>query len=215
MRWRRMGRLFCSSGEHHWMQSHAAVPIAEHISADLYRIYFNCRDRENRSFVGYVIVDLNRPQDILELSRHPVFSPGDTGQFDDSGTSLGSLIQTSTKRHLYYLGWNLAVTVPWINTIGLAYADPDVAVASKFTRFSRGPLIGRSDANPFCLSYPWVLRGPGQWHMWYGSNLRATPHNRSRIPHVIRHAHSSDGVDWTFFMHLIGFCNLSKRYHCD
>ena len=41
---------------------------------------------------------------------------GPLGAFDDSGTSMGSLVPVDGALWLYYLGWNLGVTVPWLAT---------------------------------------------------------------------------------------------------
>src|SRR3569832_2452329 len=79
MKWRKLGLVFCPSGETEWMQSHAAVPIAESVGGDLFKIYFSSRDKSNRSFTGYIVIDINYPNQILELSTAPVLSPGERG----------------------------------------------------------------------------------------------------------------------------------------
>jgi len=179
------------------MQTHAATPVAEWICGDTFRIYFTCRDSRNRSSIGYVVINLNRPQDILELSAEPIIGPGETGLFDDCGTSLGSITTVGERRYLFYVGWTLGVTVPWFNTVGLAISrSTDPAVTPKFAKLGRGPLLDRSNVDPFSMSYPWVLHERGRWQMWYGSNSSATPLDRRRIPHVIRHATSDNGLEW-------------------
>ena len=49
MHWRKLGRVFAADGRHDWMHSHAANPVAEHRGGDDFRIYFGCRDRQNRT----------------------------------------------------------------------------------------------------------------------------------------------------------------------
>ena len=83
--WRKLGLVFCPSGEMPWMQSHAAVPIAERLDENLFKIYFSSRDKFNRSYTGYTVIDIDRPNEILELSTEPVLVPGELGEFDDSG----------------------------------------------------------------------------------------------------------------------------------
>ena len=39
--WRKLGQIYCPSGQKEWMYSHAAVPIAEHIEGDVFKIYFS------------------------------------------------------------------------------------------------------------------------------------------------------------------------------
>ena len=51
MHWRKLGMVFRGAGQYPWMASHAANPVAESRGGDVYRVYFSCRDRDNRSHV--------------------------------------------------------------------------------------------------------------------------------------------------------------------
>ena len=193
MRWRRLGRVFQPRGEHAWMRTHASNPVAEHRGGDLFRVYFSCRDDRNRSSVAWLEVDLRRPTAVLRLAERPVLEPGEPGAFDDSGASLGCIVAAADgRRFLYYVGWNLGVTVPWRNSIGLAVA---ANADAPFEKFSPAPIVDRSAADPYSLSYPWVLREGASWTMWYGSNLR-WGRLETDMMHVIKRAQSSDGVVW-------------------
>ena len=123
MKWKKIGHIFCPSGETEWMQSHAAVPIAENIGGDVFRIYFSARDQLNRSHTGFIIIDITKPSEILDVSPSPVLSPGKLGEFDDSGAMATWLTKTKNSSFMYYIGWNLGVTVPFRNAIGLAVGD--------------------------------------------------------------------------------------------
>jgi predicted GH43/DUF377 family glycosyl hydrolase len=193
MKWTKLGLVFCPDRNFPWMQTHAAGPFAEPISGDHFRIYFGCRDAEQRTHIGTVEVDLNRPDRVLELSPEPVVAPGEPGLFDDSGTSMGCLVREGDTRYLYYLGWNLGVTVPWRNTIGVAISRDG---ERGFRKASRAPLLDRSDADPFSISYPWVMKDDGRWRMWYGSNLAwgAKPES---MAHVIKQADGRGPLEWT------------------
>ncbi|TXC88859.1 hypothetical protein [Paraburkholderia azotifigens] len=194
MRWRKLGNVFCAAGEHPWMLTHAANPVVEWRHGDVFRIYFSARDAQRRAHIGYVDIDLNAPQIILSLSDTPVIAPGETGLFDDSGTSMGCLVHHNGKRHLYYLGWNLGVTVPWRNSIGLAVSE---GADSPFVKVSRAPIIDRSETDPFSISYPWVLIDGDRWRMWYGSNLSwGTGTRQEEMSHLFKYAESDDGHTW-------------------
>ncbi len=193
MRWRKLGQVFCPDNNHLWMRTHAANPVAEHRDADLFRIYFSARDADNRSSIGWVDVDLRRPTKVIRVSDTPVIGPGRLGTFDDSGTSMGWLVQHGSRRYLYYLGWNLSVTVPWRNSIGLAISeDPE----SEFVRYTEAPVMDRSAEDPFSISYPCVLVEGARWRMWYGSNL-GWGSQQTDMAHVLKYAESVDGVHWT------------------
>ncbi|MFM0029599.1 hypothetical protein PQR70_25480 [Paraburkholderia madseniana] len=174
------------------MLTHAANPVAEWRYASVYRVYFSARDKDRRAHICYVDIDLRNPQVILEVSNSPVIAPGQIGTFDDSGTSMGCLVQHEGKRYLYYLGWNLGVTVPWRNSIGLAVSKgPD----APFERVSLAPVLDRNHADPFSISYPWVLVENGIWRMWYGSNL-SWGVRQEEMNHLFKYAESRDGVIW-------------------
>jgi predicted GH43/DUF377 family glycosyl hydrolase len=194
MRWQKLGNVFCAQGQFPWMLTHAANPVAEWRSDDVFRVYFSARDERRRAHIGYVDIDLNAPLRVLALSDTPVVGPGDAGLFDDSGTSMGCLVNHEGRRYLYYLGWNLGVTVPWRNSIGLAISEgPD----APFVKASRAPVVDRNDIDPFSISYPWILMDEGRWRMWYGSNLSwGTGAKQEEMAHLFKYAESPDGLDW-------------------
>ena len=193
MKWTKLGLVFCPDRNFPWMQTHAAGPFAELVSGDRFRVYFGCRDAGQRTHIGTLELDLARPDRVLDLASEPAIAPGEPGLFDDSGTSMGCLVRRGDTRYLYYLGWNLGVTVPWRNTIGVAIArDGDAG----FRKASRAPLLDRSDVDPFSISYPWVMDDAGRWRMWYGSNLSwgAKPET---MAHVIKEARGAGPLEWT------------------
>lgn len=192
MRWKRLGLVYRPSGELTWARSHAANPVAEHIAGDRFRIYFSARDEKNRSSIGTVVIDLNEPTRVLEVGPTPVLGPGDLGMFDDCGASIGCILTVGGARYLYYMGWNLAVTVPWKNEIGLAISE---APGMPFKRWSRFPVLRLDEVDPYTLSYPWVLRDGDRYRMWYGSNLRWGAEKKDML-HVIKYAESADAIHW-------------------
>lgn len=192
LRWRKWGRIHTPEHRHDWMVSHASLPVAEPVGGDLFRIWFSCRDANNRSFITWLEADLGDEPRVLAVAEQPVLGPGPVGAFDDSGVSMGCLVRDGVCRLLYYVGWNLGVTVPWRNSIGLAI-DPGDGV---FRRWSPAPVLDRNRHDPYSLSYPWVLNTPDGWRMWYGSNLSWGPTPRDMV-HVLREAQSADGRTWT------------------
>lgn len=193
MAWKKLGQVFTASGEYSWMQTHAANPVAEHLGDGIFRIYFTVRDAAQRSHITSGTFRLEQQRmELLELSGTIHAGPGEPGLFDDSGCAMGCVIHDQATTYLFYLGWNLAVTVPWRNTIGLAIQKDG---EHNFCRFSKAPLLDRSDVDPFTISYPWIIREGDRWHMWYGSNLRWGKQPES-MQHVVKHATSSDLIHW-------------------
>ena len=192
MKWKKLGLVFSPNNNYLWMRTHAANAVAEQIEGDLYKFYFSCRDEHNRSSIGWVVIDLREPTKVLRVSDQPIVSPGPPGAFDDSGVSMGWLLGIANRRYLYYLGWNLGVTVPWRNSIGLAISD---SPEGNFIKYSMAPIMDRNAMDPFSISYPCVLREEGSWRMWYGSNLNWGP-NQADMAHAIKCAESNDGIHW-------------------
>lgn len=191
MRWRKLGRVFCPAGESAWMQSHAANCVAMRLDGHRYRIFFSTRDALNRASIGWVEIDLRQPATILSISTSPVLRPGPVGTFDDSGVSLACIVNADNTSYLYYTGWNLGVTVPWRNSIGMAVSTDGLY----FERFSPAPVLDRNRLDPYSLSYPYVLHDESGWKMWYGSNLRWGSEQRD-MDHVIKYATGRDAATW-------------------
>jgi hypothetical protein len=191
-KWIKKGHVFKASGEYSWMQSHAANPFAIRLSESIYRIFFTVRDSLSRSFITFGDFDADKNFQLVHLSDKPVLEPGEPGLFDDSGVAVGYLIYINNKLVLYYLGWNLKVTVPWLNTIGRAEWDES---EQRFIKCGRAPMMDRSEEDPFSISYPSVLFDQGMYRMWYGSNL-AWGNTQETMQHVFKYAESDNGIHW-------------------
>ncbi len=173
------------------MLTHAANPVAESLDNGLVRVYFGCRDINGRSSIGHLEFNPENKK-IESLSPFPILTPGEIGTFSDSGSSMGCIVKTQEATFLYYLGWNLGVTVPWRNSIGLAHR---LNGKKDFELVSKAPVLDRNHIDPYSLSYPWVLKEGDLWRMWYGSNLKWGA-NQNDMAHLIKYAESNDGIHW-------------------
>ncbi len=192
MRWKKLGRVFVPDNHHPWMQTHAANTVAEPLRDDLFRVYFSCRDAKNQSSIGSMDVNINPPFEIAGISDKPVLARGEAGLFDDSGVSLSCITQVNEKKFMYYLGWNLGVTVPWRNSIGLAVYNEQSA---EYEKYGKAPLLDRNEVDPYSISYPFVMKDGSVYRMWYGSNLSWGKEQKD-MAHVIKYAESIDGISW-------------------
>lgn len=180
------------------MKSHASNPIADHLHDDVFRIYFTCRNEFSQGHVGFVEIDLKNPTVVLNLSSAPVLKPGITGAFDDSGVTCGCVWNEGTEKYLYYLGWNLGVTVPFRNAIGLAKWNTG---SQQFERVYQAPVLDRNRFDLFSLSYPFVLRHNGEYKMWYGTHLQ-TGKQEKDMKHAIRYVSSASLDRWNATGHI-------------
>ena len=187
MGWRRLGRIYEPRGEAPWLVSHASVPFAEPLEDGLVRIWFSPRDAANRSHVTWLVVDLARPDAVLEHAQTPVLGCGPAGAFDDSGAMMSWL----AGGRLYYIGWNVRATVPFHVSIGLAEA------ADGGWRRTEGPILDRPPEDPWFCSNPCVLPDGDGWRMWYLGGLGWREIDGRWSPsYDIRHARSDDGRTW-------------------
>ena len=194
MKWIKKGLIFEPKGNFYWMLTHAAVPTADIIVGDLYRIYFATRDRDNRSYTAYIEIDIKNPKEILYISENPVLKPGALGTFDDSGAMVSLIVNHEGKKYLYYAGWNLGVTVPFRNSIGLAISQDG---GKTFDKYSEGPIIDRNIIEPYFVGNPSVIIDENVWKMWYLSCVKWVMENdKPKHYYHIKYAESKDGINW-------------------
>lgn len=191
IKWRKIGLVIRPRQELWWMQTHAMIPTAEPIEGPYFRIYFSGRDSANRSHIGYAVLDITRPDKIVEFSGEPVLTLGALGCFDDNGVTPSCVINDAGKKFLYYIGWNKGATVRMHLFGGLAISENG---GRSFCRYSRAPILERTDLEPFLNTAPFVLKDGGRWRMYYVS---ATEWIHRDLPcYNIRYAESSDGLSW-------------------
>jgi predicted GH43/DUF377 family glycosyl hydrolase len=194
MKWERLGRVFCPSGQYAWMQTHAAIPVPLHLSGDLFRVYFGTRDGQNHTHIGYVEFDIKRPNNILHISSEHVLGPGPRGYFDDSGVYPGQIVEREQKLFMYFLGRNNGVPPLYYMCIGLAVSEDH---GKTFRRLFKSPLMGRSESDPWMVASPFVRNEGDRWRMWYLSGFKwdETGENPHSYYHI-KYAESTDGIHW-------------------
>ena len=192
-KWEKYGLIFTPDGTVEWMKTYAWVPVADHIKNDLYKIFFATRNQNNMSQVGYIVIDLNDPKNILEISKEPVLSLGPLGAFDDSAVIPSCIVSYGNKKYLYYVGWMQGKRVPYYASIGLAISE-DGGVHYK--KISLAPLLDRNNIDPYFTASLDVLIEK-KWRMWYLTNTEWTIVKGEPQPRYhIKYAESDNGIDW-------------------
>ena len=184
---RKLGLLVSGPPPVEWATTHASVPFATTSGDGNLRLLFSSRDEEGRSHVGYATVDLEH-RAVTDYSQEPLLSPGELGSFDDHGAMGSCLVRHGGDEFLFYIGWNLGVTVPFYTNVGCAVR----AGNGSFVRVSRAPVLARTATDPYFTTAPWVLIENGTWRMWYASGTSWEPMHRYHICY----AESDDGVTW-------------------
>lgn len=191
--WNRVGQIVMPSVGDLRLSSHMSVPIVESYQGSVKRLYFSARDPQNRSRTFRALFNLSRLEDGLISEPELILDLGELGTFDDSG-AMGSWLQIENEvRYLYYIGWNLGVTVPFRNSIGLAVSEGD----GPFSRIGSGPILDRTVVEPHFSASSCVLKTESCWNMWYLSctDWTSTPDGPLHRYHI-KYATSQNGVDW-------------------
>ena len=191
--WEKMGLLYAPAkkGRHPKLKSHAANPLPVHVEGDVFRIYFNGRDAQNRSSIGAVDIDIITREVKQEIDT-PLLEHGRKGTFFADGISIGNLYETDEDRFILYMGWQNPADEHWRGDIGSINVHDDLSLSNT----SVNQVMSIDAEDPISLSYPWVERYPrGDYRMWYGSTVSWDAGNGEML-HVIKQASSPDGVVW-------------------
>lgn len=219
--WTRLGRVVAPEIDLPSGYSHASVPVAVPLGGDLVRLLFSSRDAQGRS--QPFAVDC-RFRDGGLVSRSPVVGPlletGELGTFDDSGVMPTCALVVSGEVVVYYIGWNLGVTVPFRNAVGLArwgtldsHVGAQGAAIPALTRVFDGPVLDRTAHEPHFVASCDVLRERDRYRCWYLSCVgwRRDPGGKAVHRYLVRYAESADGIRWERTGRIaIGFADESE-----
>lgn len=194
MKWQKQGRVFVPEGKYKWMTSHAAVPFAETLGGDAYRVYFSSRDIDNRARIGYLHIDLGHHGTIDYIHPDPIVDIGPLGSYEDCGVIGSWIINLDDKKYLFYSGLTRAVTVPFLFYGGLAFS---IDGGAAFEKISAAPILDRNNIDPFLIGHVCVLIENGIWRMWYvsGQCWQSNPAGPKHYYHI-KYAESDDGLSW-------------------
>lgn len=189
MKWRKRGLIFSPVGG--W--SHAQVPTPL-VCDGFIRVYFSSRPEPGLSQTCFVDLDADDPAKILYVNPTPILGLGKRGTFDEHGIMPSCAVRNGDEIFLYYSGWSRAVSVPHINSTGLAISGDG---GETFEKAGEGPVLGRGLRDPYSATSPMVLKEGDAWHMWYGSGTGWIEIDGKREhTYGIRYARSDDGIAW-------------------
>ena len=195
MEWEKLGLIFDPALLNAKGLTAALMPMPEWVDSEkkILRVYFTPRDINNRSELHYFEMDITLPGKILNVSTKALLKHGSLGAFDASGITSGNIVQFENRKILYYTGWNLTVSVPMNNSIGIAEMDG----MGEFRRYGDGPILTRNLKEPYSCASPFVMFDQSKFKMWYAS-MDKWEDSTSGPKHFynIKYAESDNGVDW-------------------
>lgn len=188
--WKKFGQVFSFKPIDEYLISHASNPLAVHLRDDIFRVFFSGRDKNNKSSIGYVDIDILK-QEVVDICKEVVFKYGSKGSFYSHGVSIGNMYSGEDIDYIQFMAWQIKDGGHWRGDIGrLQLINKETMQLDPIEAF-----MTSDDEDPISLSYPWVMYDDGLYKMWYGSTLDWSSENGEMI-HVIKYATSKDGDTW-------------------
>jgi len=197
--WSKMGLLYICNELHPKLLTHAANPLPVFIENDVYRVFFSSRDRQQRSSIGAVDIDIITKEIITEYDT-PFFTHGSADSFYSHGVSIGNAYSVDEVTYIGFMGWRNPSGEHWFGEIGRLIVEDDLTLSLD----SEAPIISLDESDPISLSYPWVLKDTNKYKMWYGSTVKWDAGNGEML-HVIKYAESDDGHRWVKTKHEVPY----------
>lgn len=193
MQWKKLGQIFCASGENELMVSGGRAPVPLHIGGDEYRVYFASYDGSGRGRIFSLDLNINNPENIYNLVTTPILDVGAIGFFDDNGIIPSDVIQFNNTIYLYTIGFSVKNRVIFDAATGLAISHDGGLNFEKL----KGPVLDRGVDDPCFAASPSVLKSDDGWRMWYVSCDHWEPQGSDyRHYYNIKHRASEDGIYW-------------------
>ena len=165
MKWKKIGQIFCASGQNEWMVTGGRTPVPLHLEKDRYRIYFGAYDQIGRGRIFSLELDLHTPQNISNLVTQPIVDLGATGFFDDNGIIPSDVLRVGNEVYLYTIGFSVKNRILFDAATGLAISGDG---GLSFLKLN-GPVIDRGVDDPCFAASPTVMNEGSCWRMWYVS----------------------------------------------
>lgn len=195
MKWEKINRIYCPSVEDGY--THAMFPVVDVLDAGKgnIRIYYTHRDETNYGFPTYMDASIVDDKfSMIYNNNAPLLKRAALGNFDDSGVNITSIVKTDGKKRFYYYGWNLGVTVPFRNSIGVAEA---VEGGEDLERLYPGPIMERSREFPNFCATPFVLKEGAMFKMWFAfADPWILIDGKPAVACHVGYAESENGLDW-------------------
>jgi hypothetical protein len=193
-KWEKLGRSAMASENIWWMKTWTGPSfLANNGNGPVFDIYLTGRDDQNRSRIGRARINLEAAQPVFDIEPEPLLDLGELGCFDENGVSYPVITRNKGRDFMYYVGWMPSVLTPFLNFPGLAIKNDETGT---FERYSRVPVLERTNEEPFSIGSVFVMEDDNRWKMWYTSFLKWGEGNEHLHYYVIRYAESDDGIDW-------------------
>jgi hypothetical protein len=190
--WKKLGKIFSAVPIDSYLQTHASNPMPLHLEDNIYRVFYSGRDKQNRSSVGWVDIDIEKKV-VIKKCKEAIFKfSSDQEEFYSHGVSIGNYYKANNKIYILFMGWQIREGDHWRGDIGQLILSSDL---EKMYLSQTNPFMVADEEDKISLSYPFVILDKGIYKMWYGSTIAWDSPNHEMI-HVIKYAESADSINW-------------------
>lgn len=191
MHWKKLGKTYSFTTIDNLLQSHASNPLAIQLNNDIYRVFFSGRNKDNKSSVGFVDIDILK-NTVVDICKKNTFSHGTEDSFYSHGVSIGNCYHVNEKSYIQFMAWQMREGRHWRGDIGRLIINNDL---TSLILDPNEVFLGCDKEDEISLSYSWVMYDENIYKMWYGSTIDWSSENGEMI-HVIKYATSIDGESW-------------------
>lgn len=149
MKWQKLGQIFKPRSNHPKLISHAANPLPMQISENVFRIFYNGRDTQNRSSVGFFDFNMNTLE-VEEFQNEPLLVHGKDDSYFSHGISIGNIYEDDEGMHCLFMGWQIRGTDHWRGDVGKI----DIINKDTLKIDSETPFMTTDNTDKVSLSYP-------------------------------------------------------------
>jgi hypothetical protein len=191
--WQKKGLIYCPDGTGYF-KTHAARPVPYRLNEETLRLFFSSRDADDRMLPTFIDLDIRDPAKIVKVCDGPLLGLGEPGTFDDSGVTLGSVVELNDRVLFYYTGWKRRRVVSFELSIGIIVWHKE---SDTFSRLFQGPVIAQDKNHPLLVAGPFVMLESDRFKMWYcsGTDWKFPDGNPEPI-YTVFYAESEDGINW-------------------
>ena len=194
MHWEKLGIIYRPNGDT-WKNSHAMVPTPYELNDNIIRIFITHRDEQGIGRVGFIDVQSTNPKKVINQSEKPVLNIGEKGMCDESGVIACSVVEVDPNTiYMYYVGFELGKQIRYRLLTGVAISNDG---GESFRRYSKTPILERSDIEPYFRGGPFCIKDNTNYRMWYcGGSTWLDIDGKNMPEYNIKYVESNDGVNW-------------------
>ncbi len=191
--WQKKDLIYSPDGTGYF-KTHATRAIPYRLNEDTLRLFFSSRDADDRMLPTFIDLDIRNPARIVKVCDDPLVGLGQPGTFDDSGVTLGSVVEFDNRVLFYYTGWKRRRVVSFELSIGILVWDRE---SDTFSRLYQGPVLAQDKNHPLLVAGPFVLIEDDRFKIWYcsGTDWKFPDGNAEPI-YTVFYAESDDGINW-------------------